>query len=285
MKVCLECLPCLGRNAVDIAARITNDPALQKEIVAESLHMIADNPMEMPPPFLARNIIDIALRRTGGVCEDPYQTEKELSTRLAQQLVLELPRIPEYNPDDFESRLRIAIAGNILDFGVFSSLNWEVARESIRQLFAKPIDRAAARRLKARMDSAQRILYLLDNCGEAVFDRIFLEPYREKITLGVRGRAAFNDITRDDLAASGLEGYPVVTNGSGIPGTMLSCAPEEFREAFADADLVIAKGQGNFETLNETTRSCACLFVAKCPVVTRLIGAETNSIQIRTLNF
>ena len=286
MKTCLECLPCLGKNAVDAAKRSTPDPAVRKQIVAESLRLLAENDFRMPPPFTARKILDIALRHTDA--EDIYQEEKKRSNALAEKLLSGLSEIPEYDPEEFESRLRLAIAGNILDFGIFADLDIALALQAVKSAFTKPLDRKAVERLREKMDSAERILYILDNCGEAVFDRVFMEPYREKITLGVRGRAAFNDVLESDLADCGLQGFArtVVSNGpAGIPGTILSECGEGFRTAFEQADLVIAKGQGNFETMNECQKPVAFLFLAKCPVVIREIGAELNSIQVRTQNF
>ena len=134
----------------------------------------------------------------------------------------------------------------------------------------------------------ERILYVLDNCGEAVFDRVFMEPYREKIVLGVRGCNVFNDVTREDLKDCGLEGFTkgVVSNGpEGYPGVILQEASEDFLKEFNSADLVISKGQGNFETLSDSTAPIAFLFLAKCPVVLREINAELHSIQVRTINF
>lgn len=286
MKTCLECLPCLGKNAVDAATRSTADLIVRKQIVAESLRLLAENDFLMPPPFTARKILDIALRHTGE--EDIYLEEKKRSNALAEKLLSGLSEIPAYDPADFESRLRLAIAGNILDFGIFAELDIASALQTVKTAFTKPLDSEAVKRLRKKMDSAERILYILDNCGEAVFDRVFMEPYREKITLGVRGRAAFNDVQESDLADCGLLGFTraVVSNGPvGIPGTILSECSGEFRKVFEQADLVIAKGQGNFETMNEYPNPIAFLFLAKCPVVVREIQAEPNSIQIRTYNF
>ena len=286
MKTCLECLPCLGKNAVDAAKRSTADPAVRKQIVAESLRLLAENDFQMPPPYTARKILDIAVRHTGA--KDIYLEEKKRSNARAEKLLSSLPEIPEYDPDDFESRLRLAIAGNILDFGIFADLDIALALQAVKSAFAKPLDREAVKRLHAKMDSSERILYILDNCGEAVFDRVFMEPYREKITLVVRGRAVFNDVLESDIADCGLQGFTrgVIASGtSGIPGTILSECSPEFRQVFDQSDLVIAKGQGNFETLNDCPKPIAFLFLVKCPVVVRETGAELNSVQIRTQNF
>ena len=286
MKTRLECLPCLSRNAVVIAQRSCNDPELQHRIVCDSMHLLADTDMSEPPPFYAREIMDIALRECSCRCADPYGREKETSTLLARRLLAELHDIPEYDPDRFESRLRLAIAGNILDFGVFTDLNLNEAVRMVRQTFTRPIDREAMRKLQRRIESSRKILYVLDNCGEAVFDRIFMELFQEKVVVAVRGRESLNDVTRKELADSGFpETVRVVDNGTGIPGVMEDFAGAELGHAMKNADLIIAKGQGNFETLNETRYPVSFLFLAKCPVVIREIGAEPKSIQIRNMNF
>lgn len=285
MKTCLECLPCLARTAVEAAKRSTADTAIRETIVSEALRFLSNTDFCVPPPLLAGKVLDIALRHTGK--EDIYLEEKRRSGHLAEKLLSSLDGVPEYDPEKFESRLRLAIAGNILDFGVFSDLNIERALQTVKSVFAKPLDHEAVKRLHAGMESAERILYILDNCGEAVFDRVFMGPYRHKITLAVRGRAAFNDVLKSDLADSGLKDFTrgVITTGSdGIPGVILSECGEDFRRVFAESDLIIAKGQGNFETLNEYAAPIAFLFLAKCPVVIREIHAEPNSIQIRMRN-
>ena len=97
MKTCLECLPCLGKNAVDAAKRSTADPAVRKQIVSESLRLLAENDFQMPPPFTARKILDIALRHTDA--EDIYLEEKKRSNALAERLLTGLSEIPGYDPE------------------------------------------------------------------------------------------------------------------------------------------------------------------------------------------
>ena len=135
------------------------------------------------------------------------------------------------------------------------------------------------------MDEARSILWIFDNCGEAVFDRLLMEPYREKLTLAVRGKPAFNDLTRAELRESGYaEGFAaggVVANADGVPGVVDATCGAAYRAAFAAADLIVAKGQANFETMNERTdKPIVFLFLAKCPVVCRAVGAEPKTIQI-----
>lgn len=286
MNACIDCLPCLGRNAVDFAQRSTNDPELRKKIVSEAFHFLASSDLTISPPRFISEIVKIAEKYTG--VKDLYLEEKEKSNRLAELLLKDAVNIPEYDPESFESRLRMAVAGNILDFGIYYDLNIEKALNMVRDSFQMPLDLDAVKRIQERMESANNILYLLDNCGEAVFDRVFMEPYREKITVGVRGSYILNDVTEADLPACGLAGFTkaAINNGAkSIPGTDLSAVSKEFLDVFHSADLVIAKGQGNFETLNDCDAPTAFLFLSKCPVVAALTGGGLRSIQVKTINF
>ena len=140
------------------------------------------------------------------------------------------------------------------------------------------------------MDAAKSILWIFDNCGEAVFDRLLMEPYRDKITLAVRGKPAFNDMTRAELEPSGLSHFikcdSLVSNDDGVPGVVDETCGAAFRAAFAAVDLVVAKGQANFETMSERTdKPIAFLFLAKCPVVCREVGTQPQTIQVVLHNF
>ena len=290
MRACLDCLPCLARNATELARKSAQgDAALEAEIARSGMEILGSAAAEgcpLPPPCYARRLIDNALARCSGRVPDPWAKEKKTSIYLALKLMERLPEMPGWNPDSFESRLRLAVAGNILDFSIYADLDIAAAMETMATAFSKPVDVAAVAELRRRMDEAKSILWIFDNCGEAVFDRLLMEPYREKLTLAVRGKPAFNDMTRIELEESG---FPpdfakggVVSNDDGVPGVVDATCGEGFRTAFDAADLIVAKGQANFETVNERAgKPIAFLFLAKCPVVCRAIGAEPKTIQVR----
>lgn len=287
-------MPCLGRNAVDLARKSAQGAAkLECDIAAGGMTILADaaaSGFQLPPPCYARKLFDNALEQSAGRVPDPWKPEKDKSTELALRLMDKLPEISGWDPNSFESRLRLSVAGNILDFGVYADLDLSAAIESMSTAFTKKVDTEAVARLKEKMDSAKSILWIFDNCGEAVFDRLMIEPYRDKVTLAVRGKPIFNDMTALELADSGYPcGYAgggVVSNDDGIPGVNLETCGSAFAEAFKKSDLVIAKGQANFETLNERTdHPIALLFLAKCPVVLRVTGGELKSIQVLLRNF
>ena len=314
MKACLDCLPCLARNAIELARRSARgDAALEGRIAAEGMRILgaaAEAGYPLPPPCYARQLIDNVLAMSGGAVPDPWAEEKKTSTELALKLMARLDEIPGWARDavavncdppvtaggtqfiasEFEKRLRLAIAGNILDFSIYADLDIAAAMETMATAFTKPVDTVAVAELKRRMDEAKSILWIFDNCGEAVFDRLLMEPYREKITLAVRGKPAFNDLTRAELAESGYpDGYAaggVVSNDDGVPGVVDATCGTAFRAAFSRADLIIAKGQANFETMSaRTDKPIAFLFLAKCPVVCREVGAQPQTIQVVLHNF
>ena len=288
MRACIECLPCLARNAIDLARKSAQgDPDLEQRIAAGGMRIlaeVAETGYPLPPPCYARKLIDHALLVSDGAVPDPWAPEKKISTELALKLMTKLDEIPGWAPDSFESRLRLSVAGNILDFAIYADLDMADAMETIREAFTKPLDTATVAKLKEKMDAAENIFWIFDNCGEAVFDRLLIEPYRKKMTLAVRGKPAFNDITAAELEESGYGpdfARAVVSNDDGVPGVVPKTCGQTFTEAFAASDLVIAKGQANFETLSDRKdHPIAFLFLAKCPVVVREVNATPRSIQV-----
>jgi uncharacterized protein with ATP-grasp and redox domains len=149
---------------------------------------------------------------------------------------------------------------------------------------AAPVDPDAAAALRRAVAGADRILYLCDNAGEIVFDRLLIEVLpSEKITAVVRGTPVINDATLEDARATGLtEVVRVMDNGSDAPGTLLETCSPAFRDCFAAADLIIAKGQGNFETLSETRgKRIFFLLKVKCPLIARDIGEPTGRLVVK----
>ena len=289
MKTQVECLPCLGRNAVDVAKRMTQSPAMQEKIVKYACKFLSNCSLDMSPPEIAGEIIasaNMLAHPADKKIYDIYREEKKRTALLAANLVKLLPDVKEYDPADFEAGVRLAISGNIIDFGVFSNPTADMALQAVKGAFEKKIDTKAVKELEDAVQNAEKILYILDNCGEANLDAVFMEKFREKVTLAVRGNPVFNDMTKEDLADAGLSSYPFAEIPGTLPGLVVEKSSGDFRKIFDEADLVIAKGQGNFETMNEYKgKKISFLFLAKCPVVTKLLGAEPLSLQVINHNF
>ena len=286
MNLIPNCLPCLARNIIDLSTRATDDLDLRKTIIKECMIVLANCDYEKTPAENLGKLIEVIDKYTNSI--DLYKEDKLKSNAIAEKLIEELPNIKEYSPDSFESKLRLAVAGNIIDFGVFTNLDLTEAVKLIRDSFSIKIDTIAVERIKAKMDSAKKILYLADNCGEIIFDKVFIEPYKEKITIAVRGGNTLNDVTINDLASCKLDSFncKIISNGvKGIAGTPLKSCSKEFIEAFNNADLIISKGQGNYESLHDSNRPIAFLFLSKCEVISKMLNSKLKTIQIKTANF
>jgi uncharacterized protein with ATP-grasp and redox domains len=186
-----------------------------------------------------------------------------------------------------ETAVRLAIAGNIIDFGPNSRLEDRHVRDAITHAFRAKRLGLDEEDFRTAVMKADKILYLADNAGEIVFDRLLIEqlPY-EKITLVVKAGPIINDATMNDARAAGLTDLvEVIDNGADAPGTILEICSEEFRRRFDQADLIIAKGQGNYETLSNVDANILFLLKVKCPVIARHLGSELDSLVLQAADF
>jgi uncharacterized protein with ATP-grasp and redox domains len=251
---------------LDASRMVSAEPALHERMVRELLHWIAQMDLMQPPPVLGQRI-HRRLREISGVA-DPYLAEKRRLNRMAMEVVSQLKMDVQAAQDPLAMAVRLAIAGNVIDLGASAGITREDVRRSVDQAQAEPVtgDQDGFRQA---VDGARRILYLTDNAGEIVFDRLLIEALSpERVTVAVRGAPVINDATVTDAHAAGIhEICPVIDNGSDAPGTILDDCSRTFRQRFSEADLILAKGQGNFETLSEAPYPIFFLFKVKCPVI------------------
>lgn len=276
MKTSLECIPCFVRQALDAAKVVSPDPAVQEQILREVLHWVGEMNMEDPAPIMGQRI-HRRLRELTGI-NDPYRAAKENQNRMANSLLPELRAIIETSKDRMIAAVQLAIAGNVIDMGGNGDISEPFVRSSIQQALEQPI-LGNVKTFRHASKTAKHILYLADNAGEIVFDRLLIEQLvPDRVTLAVRGAAILNDATRSDAHAAGLDTIvEVIDNGSDIAGTVLSSCSQDFRRRFARADLIIAKGQGNFETLSDEPFPIFFLFKAKCAVIAAQAGVPLGA--------
>lgn len=266
MKLSLDCIPCILRQTLDAARMVSDDPLVHQQILRETMRWAGEMDYEQSPPELAQRI-HRRLREITGV-EDPYRAAKDRMNRLALDLLPTLRAEVETSRDPLLMAARLAIAGNIIDMGINGNLTDADIRQAIEKAFTEPFC-GEIDTFRQALGQAQSILYLADNAGEIAFDRLLIEKISpERVTLVVRGRPVINDATLIDARDVGLDQVVrVIDNGSDAPGTILHDCSPEFRSLFASADLIIAKGQGNYETLNEAPEQIFFLFKVKCPLV------------------
>lgn len=259
----------------------TDDVKTQEQVLRGVLDMAAAVDMSQSPPYAGRRIHRMVREATG--VKDAYKLIKQASNRIALELYPQLKQEIEASPDPLESAIRLAIAGNVIDFGVKSVSHEPDIDEAIQRARQAFIDPATLTQLRRSILKAHRILYLGDNAGEVVFDRLLIEQLpTNKVTYGVRGRPILNDVTVEDAKTAGLcDLVCVIDNGSDAPGTILEMCSAEFRSHFDRADVVIAKGQGNYETLSSRRKKIYFLLMVKCPIIAESIGCEAGQMIFR----
>ncbi|MCF7853178.1 MAG: ARMT1-like domain-containing protein [Candidatus Pacebacteria bacterium] len=280
MKTYFECIPCLVRQAVDSVRDAGLDDEEQADVLRTVLREMGEMDLLASPPAMSQRIHELVRAQSG--IPDLYASQKKASNELALRLFPELREEVAGANDPLELALRLVIAGNIIDLGVKSGLCDGDVHESIEHAIAAPFD-GDVKAFADAVNAADTILYLADNAGEIVFDRLLIERLpRERVTLAVKGGPIINDATRADAEVAGLcDMVSVIDNGFDAPGTILEKCSPEFRERFWNADLIIAKGQGNFETLSDVDAPVVFLLKAKCPVIARHLDCEIGSLVMR----
>ena len=280
MKIGLECIPCFVRQACEAVRLVTDDRKSRERILRQVVFRLANESFEKTPPSIGGDVHRIVRRLSGE--SDPYLEIKKDSNELAMSLMPSLKARMKSSPDPFETAVRLAIAGNIIDSGQGDHISEEKLKETISECLDQPIRQDAINELREEIDKASNILYLADNAGEVFFDRLLIEELNGcHITFVVRGSPIINDALRDDARMAGIDTLvEVVDNGSDAPGTVVGECSEEFRSHFAEADLVIAKGQGNYETLSDERKIMFFLLKAKCPVIANDIGCHEGDMVI-----
>lgn len=280
MKTLLECIPCFARQALDAVTEAVADPARRESLLRSLLREITAGDWFGSPPAMAQRLHRSIRRELDN--PDPYRDVKIRMNQMAASLVPAMRARIEAHPDPREAAVRVAIGGNLLDVGAKTQIAAEDLPAHLETIWTQPLRGDLAAFFRA-MERARRILYLADNAGEIFFDRLLIERLpAEIITVAVRGSPVLNDATIEDAEAAGLpELVPVLDNGSDAPGTILEDCSEEFRGGFDRADLVIAKGQGNYETLSDVKKNMFFLFTVKCPLVAARVGEPVGSLVVK----
>jgi uncharacterized protein with ATP-grasp and redox domains len=279
MRVHLDCFPCFLRQSL-IALRLgTKDKALQEIILKSVIEDIRSADTSKPPAF-ATTFIHRKIRQMLG--KDPFKEIKSEYNQAALKLYPSLKTTVDESPEPLRTAARLAIAGNVIDFGIFTSIDIE---GTIRRALNGPLAVDDYNIFADAVSAADEILYLADNAGEIVFDRLLIEALvsgGKRVKAVVKGSPVINDSTREDAEESGLTSVcEVIDNGSEAVGTILDWVSPSFRQQFTDAQLIISKGQGNFETITGAEKNIFFLFQSKCDVVSKELGLSIGSMLLK----
>ncbi len=271
MKLALDCIPCFVRHTLEVARFATPDPAMHEQILREMLAEASRWDMRKPAPELSQ-LVHRRLRALTGMA-DPYKRAKQRFNELAMEMLPELEAMVETAENPLGLAVRLAIAGNVIDLGVNGGLSESDVRQSLSRSLSDAFTDDFSH-FRETVFKARKILYLADNTGEIVFDRLLIARLPAgRVTVAVRGAPVLNDATAADARFAGLDRLAeIIDNGSDAPGTILRDCGSSFRKHFESADVIIAKGQGNFETLSGASEKIFFLLKIKCPVVAAHTG-------------
>ncbi len=286
MRTYLDCLPCFMNQIIRVGRMLglTEDDcfALMREFAAQFGEInLAD-----PPPRTSIRIYEMIRRRVGQ--DDPFAKIKRESTVRALRLYPELKARVKSAADPLSLAARLAVAGNVIDFGVASEFDLEAEIERV-------VDGGAfgswqEEEFFCALARADWLLYLGDNTGETVLDRLFIETITERFSLPVkyvvRSGPIINDATRADAVAAGLDNCAeIISSGCRAPGTVLELCSPEFLKLFRAAPLIVSKGQGNYETLSGVRAPIFFFLKAKCAVVASHLEAGLGELLLVRAGF
>jgi len=284
-----QCIPCVIKQCERLVYVMRASDSMAEEtgrilsqIRHHALEIASQITLQDPPSKFTSHVLArvYALLHT----DDPYESVKKAQNELGKKIYTLVSKEVLKSPDPIHTAIRYAACGNIIDVGpaeIYSSHDPKVPiLDEINTMANAPLVIDDYKIFKEKFRSAEQILYILDNSGEIYLDKLLIEKLKgPEITMVVKSSAILNDAMRSDAISAGLDslGKTITVNKNNscrYLGVDFSCVSDEFNEAFDSADIVIAKGHANFESLIDCERDCFFILMAKCPVVAQKLGVN-----------
>lgn len=276
MKVHYECAPCFLRQAMEAMDLATSNHQLKMKITGKVVGVVCSRFREFAVPNVIGTQIHRIIKQYTGI-NDPYEHERQKCNDIAMKY---LPKVKDIirKDDGLESYAKVAIVGNVIDFGALG-LNFKV-EDKITETMERGMAINHTDKLEMEIEDANTVIYLADNIGEIVFDKIFIEKlnkYNVDVKVALKEKPILNDACIEDALQIGLDEVAnLISIGTDSIGIIYEQISDEFRETFHNADVIIGKGLGNYEGLSEIdmNKPIFCLLNAKCIPVARDIGVN-----------
>jgi uncharacterized protein with ATP-grasp and redox domains len=281
MKTYLDCIPCFFRQALAAAKMSSTEETIHRRVLNSVAFLIPELSLDVTPPEIAQQVYRVVYEITGNV--DPYRNVKKQADDLAMSFYPLMKDRVDYSYDPLQTACKLAVAGNIMDLGAqpeYGDMN-TIIEESL----SCALNLDEYKLFKRSITDASLILYIGDNAGEIVFDQILIEQIQKinthKIVYVVREKPIINDVTIDDAVRVGLDKEAkVISSGSDAPGTILNQCSSRMKQMYNSADVIIAKGQGNYESLCNKPGNIFFFFKVKCPVIARDSGYDIDTLVL-----
>ncbi|EOD01055.1 damage-control phosphatase ARMT1 family protein [Caldisalinibacter kiritimatiensis] len=273
MNIYLECLPCFLRQVLEASKLATENQEIQKRIMKDAAKVITDFENYRYAPEVGRVMHSLVKEYTN--TDDPYVNIKQENIDGAKEVYPYLKNFLHKKEDRIYWALKISAVGNVMDAAIYKNID---IKKAVENELDEEFNICHIKELKERLKEAKSILIIGDNSGETVFDKVLIEELLDfNIVYAVRSEPIINDATLKEAKDSGLDiNTKLITTGCNAPGTIIEECSDEFKEIYENADIVISKGQGNYETLSEQDREIFFLLKAKCPVIATDIGVNVN---------
>jgi len=279
MKTQFECIPCIISSYLKLVETSVIPETQQEVILRQLLHYLSGVDYDQSPPMMGRTLQRMI--RESLQNPDPYHQIKQHYNQMMMDLYSSFKEIVERSEDPFDAAMRMAIAGNVIDFG--AKYQFDIM-DSINRVKEHELAIDDSRFLRDDLEHAQTLLYIGDNCGEIVLDKLFLETIdiSQKYFV-VRESPVINDITPEDAKMTGMDKIAtILTTGDNSPGAVWESASKDFRDHFNNADVIISKGQGNLEGLIDVPHDHVYfLLVTKCDLIGEKIGTRNGDFVVK----
>ncbi|MEG0365857.1 MAG: ARMT1-like domain-containing protein [Coprobacillus sp.] len=278
-----QCFECDRKQVNKIKQILSISEKQEKELEVIVNNYIKTVDMNKTNPEVMGEIWKLISNYTSN--NNPYKEVKSYYNQEVLKVKDEIQNIIYSSNDIYYTAIKIAVVGNLIDFSANHQFDMNILKSMIYDILNKELSIDDSAQLKESLSTAKSVLYIGDNCGEIVLDKMFIEVIKKiypqiHFYYGVRGQPIINDVTIDDATEVNMhEIAEVISNGDGSLGTVLEKTSHKFQEVFKKVDLVICKGQGNYEGLiSETRNNLYFMFMAKCNIIAEPLGLETLSI-------
>ena len=284
MRTHLECIPCFIKQSLEASRMVTDDEYIQTEVIRKIMKYLQNVSLKNSPPELSRDVHKIIRDITGS--KDPYKKVKDKSNEIAKKDYPYLKKLVLKSDDKLLMAIKLSIVGNVIDFGTINRFN---VNDMIENAVKQEFDESSYMNFKHVLKRSETILYLADNAGEIFFDKLLLEELAErkkKITYVVKANPIINDALINDAEFAGINRIAKIIEVDSeqeisSPGVILSYGSKDFLDIFELSDIVISKGQGNYEGLSYVNREVFFMLVVKCPLVAEDICCEVGNLILK----
>jgi len=278
MRSDYRCYFCFARHFENLIEKTSLSAEEKNHFAGELFGLFNTGENSFSVPHLSREVHLLFKKYSGN--DDPYKLVKRQSNDMVLSRYADLKKTVASSADPFVTALKLAIAGNIIDYGIPQHFDLD---ETIGKVLTSDFAIDHSKDLKQSLSEAKSVLYIGDNAGEIVFDKLFIETiHHPDLWYAVRGAPIINDVTLEDANYVQMNGVAhVIENGYDAPSTMLSHCSEEFKDLFSRADIVISKGQGNLESLlHESSKKIYFLLMVKCDVIADILGVKKGQFVV-----